>query len=101
MIFRLVAKLGREFRVTAVNPRNIAPQQWIVSSVYRERKAQNFSKAHKMPGRRASDSAHNSITGRGSVTFVLIDLRDRDYKLRRSEKEIGYSAAKLAGWAII
>ena len=47
-IFRFVPELGRKFRVTGVNPRNIARQYWPVTAVpHRNREGENFERPVK------------------------------------------------------
>src|SRR5207253_10958101 len=91
-----------EYREARVNPRNIAEQKRIITlPPSRDRPEKNFEKTRNVAGARASQSAHSAVARGRGIAFVLVDLRDRHRDFRRSEKEIGQAAAKLARRAVV
>src|SRR5438477_8206491 len=101
-IFRFVAELGRKFRITGVNPWNIARQKRIITLLpRRDRPEHDLEKPGNVSRGRTSQASHDSVAKRGRVTFVLVDLCDRHWDFRRGEKEVRQTAAKFSRWSVI
>src|SRR2546428_8627881 len=101
-IFRFVSELGRKFRITGVNPRNIARQYWPITVMpHRNREGKDFQETSEVSRGGTAKTAHDAVTGGRGVAFLFIYFANRDRQLAGSEKEIPNPAAELARGSVI
>src|SRR5437016_11573695 len=101
-IFRFVSELGRKFRITGVNPRNIARQYWPITAMpHRNREGKDFQETSEVSRGGTAKTAYDAVTGGRCVALLFIYFANRERQLARSEKEIPNPAAELARRSVI
>src|SRR3989442_7724649 len=94
-IFRFVSELGWKFRITGVNPRNIARQYWPITVMpHRNREGKDFQETSEVPRGGTAKTANNAITGGRGGAFVFVYFANRHRQLTGSDTKTADSATE-------
>src|SRR5438552_14084529 len=95
-IFRFVSELGWKFRITGVNPRNIARQYWPITAMpHRSRGGKDCQETSQVSRGGTAKTAHDAVTGGGGFAFLFIYFANRHRKFTGSGKDIHNPAAEF------
>lgn len=101
-IFRFESKLWREFRITAVNIRNVAPQNWTITVTPNWKwKKKRFEQSSKVSLSGTAYPLYDAVTRRRRVTFLFVDSCDRHRNFRGREQEVTETAPEFARRSVI
>src|SRR5207249_1116226 len=85
-IFRFVSELGRKFRITGVNPRNIARQYWPITAMpHRNREGKDFQETSEVSRGGKDKTAHDAVTGGRDVALLFISFVNHGDRRRASD----------------